>query len=449
MQINNPPRHARLASAALAALLLAACGKGGDPAQTTTKPAGPPPVNITLAAVRTAELQRSVRVVGSLAGYETATLSNRVTGVISKIYVDRGARVKPGEKLLEIEPDRFDLAQREAEGLLQQTLAKLGLQEVPGDNFDVSQTAPVKKAKSDYDNAKSKMDRATPLNQSRVMNDFEYLDIVTTFKSAESALESSRDDARALLAQARQNRTQIAMRTKDSKDAVILTPDGTSPGRETKIASYAVTDRKVSVGEYLREGTALFTLMADDLLKLQARVPERYLGDVKKDAPVSFKVEAYPDEQFVAKVATIDPAVDPASRTFLVEAIVDNAAYDHRLRPGSFVPGEVLTKKEPNRIMVPLEAVTSFVGVTKVYKLGPGDTGHVKAVDVVTGQQQTVKDAQGRDTQWVELVKGDLSPQDQVAISGLTKLVDGSAVVVDAGRAASEKSAAAETKPAQ
>ena len=417
---------------ALAGLLISGCGKADPKADAAAKPAGPAPVPVTLAPAQGMELQRSVRIVGSLVGLETATLSNRVSGAVSKIYVDRGDRVKPGQKLLEIEPDRYDMAVRESEASLDQTLARLGLKEVPGDDFNVDQTAPVKKAKSEYDNSKSKLDRATPLFESKVMKDFEYLDILSAFKSSESGLESSRDDARALLAQARQNRAQVQMRRKDAADSVIFAPGGETPDG-LKIDSYAVTERKVSAGEYLREGTPAFTLVADNILKLQARVPERYLADVKKDAVVTFRVEAYPDEEFQGKVSTIDPGVDPASRTFLVEALVDNTHYGSRLRAGSFVPGEVLTKKEPNRVMVPLDAVTSFVGVTKVFKIdGASNPPKVKAVDVTTGQQTVVKDAAGRETQWVEISKGDLTAQDQVAVSGLTKLVDGSTVTVEA-----------------
>ncbi len=422
----------------LTTILLAACNKGAQNPTAATKPGGPPPVHITLLPARALELQRSVRITGSLAGLETATLSNRVAGRITKVYVERGDRVKPGQKLLEVEPDRYRMAVDESQAALQQTLARLGLKEIPGEDFDVNQTAPVKKARTEYDLTKDKMDRATPLNKTKAINDFEYLDIVSTFRSAESTLESSRDEARALLAQARQNRAQVELKSKDYTDSVILAPDGTTPGG-LKIASYAVSERKIGAGEYIREGTPLFTLVADDVLKLQAHVPERYLGDVKKDAVVTFRVEAYPTEEFTGTVSIIDPQVDPASRTFMVEALVDNAHYSNRLRPGSFVPGQVLTKKEADRVMVPLDAVTSFVGVTKLFKLDPAaNPPKVKAVDITTGQQEALPDAAGKVTQWVEITRGNVTAQDQIVVTGQTKLVDGSPVVINT----------AETRPA-
>jgi RND family efflux transporter MFP subunit len=421
-------------------VLLAACNKGVQTA--ATKPSGPPPVNVTLSPARAVELQRSVQITGSLVGLETATISNRVAGRITKVYVDRGDRVKPGQTLLEIEPDRFKLAVDDSQAALQQTLARLGLKDVPSEEFDINQTAPVKKAQSDYDLAKDKMNRATPLNQSRALNDFEYMDIVSTFRSAESTLENSRDEARALLAQARQGRVQVDLRQKDYTDSVIDAPDGTTPDK-IMIDSYAVADRKISSGEYIREGSPLFTLIADSILKLQARVPERYLGDVKIGATVDFRVEAYPGEAFTGKVSIIDPSVDPASRTFMVDALVDNAHYSNRLRPGSFVPGQVLTKKEANRVMVPLDAVTSFVGVTKLFKLDPAaNPPKVKAVDITTGQQEAIADAAGNVVQWVEIAKGEVTANDQVVVSGMTKLVDGSPVTISKVEPAPAKAAA-------
>jgi membrane fusion protein (multidrug efflux system) len=186
-------------------------------------------------------------------------------------------------------------------------------------------------------------------------------------------------------------------------------------------------------------------MVADNTLRLQAHVPERYLGDVRKDAIVTFRVEAYPNETFEGRVAIIDPAVDAASRTFRIEAMVDNAKYGNRLRPGSFVPGEVLTKKEPDRLMVPLTAITSFVGVTKIYKVdAKANPPAVLAVVVEKGQDEIIKDAQGKDEHWVEILKADqpLTANDRVATSGLGKLVNGSLIVERAPEPATPAAAA-------
>jgi hypothetical protein len=86
---------------------------------------------------------------------------------------------------------------------------------------------------------------------------------------------------------------------------------------------------------------------------------------------------------------------------------------------------------------VPLEAITSYVGITRIFKLDPaakeGDP-RVKAVTIVTGQQEPFKDAAGRETQWVEVAEvtgpEKIMPQDQIVVSGMTKLVDGSRITI-------------------
>jgi RND family efflux transporter MFP subunit len=407
-------------------LIVAGCGKGAAVAGAV-QPTVAPVIPVRVAVTEERDLQRAVRVVGSLAGLESTTLSNRVTGTVDKILVDVGDRVKPGDKLLQIIPLRFEKWLEEGNATLAETLARLGLKEVPDESFDVNQTALVKKAMSELENAKSKLDRQAPLYKQGVVKEFEYFDTESAYKVAQSALESTRDEARALIAQARQQRADNDIRARDLYEATIRAPDGLTPGG-MKIDNYAVTVRKASVGEYLKEGTTLFMLVADSTLKLQARVPERYQGMVAAGEAVKFKVEAYAGEEFEGTVSRIDPSVDEANRTFMIEALVENSKrYGNRLRPGSFVQGQILTKVEKGALMVPLEAVTSFVGVTKAFVV-EGEKGNqiVHAIEVTTGQQEGG---------WIEVAraagdKRELKTGDRVVTDGVTKLVDGGKVEV-------------------
>ena len=430
---------AMILSLLLAATGLSGCGKS-DAAPSTTQASVTPaakPVSVTVVPAKAMDLQRSVRIVGSLAAIEKPALSNRVTGTVSKIYVDVGDRVapsksgEPGRKLLEIESRRFDLAVQNAAAVLEETLSRLGLKTIPSENFDIDQTAPVQRAQSEYDNAKQKLDRSTPLYQQKIMKEFEYFDIQSAFKVAESNLQVSRDQARSLLAKARQDQANLDLRKKDLEDTSICSPDGSNPDGVV-IASYTVSERKVSVGEYLKESTPLFVLVADSTLKLQARVPERFLADVALKSKVLFSVDAYAGKTFEGTVHAIDPSVDPASRTFMIEAYVDNPASignqpnPYILHPGSFVQGNIMTKLDPARVMVPIEALTSFVGVTKAYVVVPDSSpAKVKAVDVERGQQEG---------QWVETLSG-IHADDLVVTTGATKLFDGSLVEIETSSA--------------
>lgn len=432
------------AGLAMVGTMLAGCGKENS-AKAAAGAGSAKAVPVTVAEVRIMPLQRTVHVVGSLLPLERATLGNRVTGNVTKIYVELGDQVKPGQRLAEIDPERYELAIQQAEQSLQESLAKLGLKEIPTGAFDVDQTATVKKALSEEEAEKVKFERTNALYQQHLIKDFEYFDAKAAFQVAQNGVLSARDDAQSLLAAARQKRKSIDVLRKDLADATIKAPDGTTPDGQA-IASYTVAERRISPGEYVREGTSMFTLVSDGTLKLQARVPEKYLGQVKIGQTVQFNVEAYPDQPFSGRITTMDPTVDEASRMFRFEARVENR--EGRLRPGSFVQGEVMTHSE-EAVLVPVDAITSFAGVNKIYVLSEeGGQQRAHAVAVLMGQEQTERQGELQRT-WVEVLpaegkatKAFVPTGTRVATSGLSKLYDGSVVQVQKPESKTEQTTA-------
>jgi RND family efflux transporter MFP subunit len=133
------------------------------------------------------------------------------------------------------------------------------------------------------------------------------------------------------------------------------------------------------------------------------------------DLEVEVTVDAYPNEVFPGKVARINPTIDPQSRSFDVEAHIPNQ--DHRLKHGGFAKAEVIVGASDHAITVPLEAVSRFAGVTKVFKVVEGVA---QEVEIATGTQ-----GEG----WIEAV-GSLQAGDVVVTSGQSKLANGTKVVV-------------------
>jgi RND family efflux transporter MFP subunit len=172
-----------------------------------------------------------------------------------------------------------------------------------------------------------------------------------------------------------------------------------------------------SVGEMVRAfpSTPVFELVMDDVLKLHVMVPERYMSQVRLGLDVEVRVEAYPDDVFLGKVARINPTVDPQSRSFDVEAHIANA--DHRLKHGGFAKAGVIVGVADEALTVPLEAVTRFAGVSKVFKVR---NEMAEEVEIVLGTQGSG---------WVEALGG-LEPGDVVVTSGQSRLANGTRVIV-------------------
>lgn len=172
-----------------------------------------------------------------------------------------------------------------------------------------------------------------------------------------------------------------------------------------------------SVGEMVRAfpSTPVFELVIDDVLKLHVMVPERYMSQVQMGLDVEVRVEAYPNEVFPGKVARINPTVDPQSRSFDVEAHIPNS--DHRLKHGGFAKAEVIVGRAAEALTVPIEAVTRFAGVSKVFTVSEETA---REVEITIGTQGPG---------WVEALGG-LQAGDVVVTSGQSKLANGTRVTV-------------------
>ena len=90
------------------------------------------------------------------------------------------------------------------------------------------------------------------------------------------------------------------------------------------------------------------------------------------------------------------------------------------MRPGFFGHGEVVIGHDDRALAVPRSALTSFAGVTKLFLI---EDGVARERAVTLG----VELGDG----WVEIAEG-VSQGKQVATSGLSKLADGTQVVVRA-----------------
>jgi membrane fusion protein (multidrug efflux system) len=178
----------------------------------------------------------------------------------------------------------------------------------------------------------------------------------------------------------------------------------------------SVAARVVDTGNYVRVGTVLFRLVQDDPLKFRGEVPEREVPSLRSGQPVRVSVDAFPGETFTGEVTRIGSAANPVARSLAFEAIVPNG--DHRIRPGFFGHGEVVIGRDERALAVPRSALTSFAGVTKLFLIEDGvarERPVTVGVDLGDG--------------WVEIADG-ISQGKQVATSGLSKLADGTQVVV-------------------
>lgn len=385
------------------------------PPETPRETSDPNAVAVTVAPVTMRPVKRTVEAVGTLWGYEEVTLRAKVEGRVKRVLHDVSDRVAPGAVLIEIDPADAELAVRQAEKNLLIELARLGLKEPPARDFDVYQIPVVAQAEIRLDNAKAKAERAANLAKRNIVTSEELIERQTEHRAAEAELANQVLLANAGLATIQVRQESLAIAKKQLEDTAIRVPLPSSsiPGMDQAV--YAVTKRNLSEGTFVRVGDEACHLMIDRTLKLKVNVPERYSADVQ--AGQTAEVFTSSNKTPVAgEVVRINPAVDEKTRTFEVEIHVANQ--EGKLKPGGFAKAAIATRLDEQAVTVPLEALVTFAGISKIF-LTDGDA--VREVRVTLGVQHT---------DWLEIASPSLPAGAQVVVSGQTALAEGAVVFV-------------------
>lgn len=306
--------------------------------------------------VTSAAVVEDIRAVGTLRPNESVVIAPEIAGRLSSIRFKEGDRVKSGDVLVEIDP--------------------------------VILKAELDKARSDVALARANHDRATTLAQQGTGTLRARDEAVAAFHAAQANLA---------LAQARLDK------------ATILAPLSGVAGL-----------RSVSVGAYLTPGMPIVEVADIDSLKVDFRVPELLVTNLRPGQGVVVMADAVPGATFEGSIYAIDPIIDVNGRAIRLRARVPNS--DGRLSPGLFVRIQIIVDRRADAMLVPESAIITEAGKTFVYRIVDG---RAQRVDVVLGQRRPGM---------VEVRNG-LGRQDAVVTAGHQRLRDGAAVEVAAPKA--------------
>lgn len=308
-----------------------------------------PEVAVEVAPVATVRLPRSIATVGSLRSDETIVVRPEVAGRVAVIGFAEGESVAEGALLLKLD--------------------------------DSVQRADVARAEANLVLSKSKFERAADLRQQGFISG-------QAKDEAENNLRVAQADAE--LARARLAKT------------VIRAPFAGVIGL-----------RHVSLGDYVKEGQDVVNLEKIDPVKVDFRVPEIHLAEVRDRQVLQITLDAVPGRTFEGRVYAINPLLDASGRAVVIRATVPNARRD--LRPGMFARVRLFTTDVKDSLAIPEESLFPVGDDQYVYRVVDG-----RAV------RQKVETGQRRDGV-VEITNG-LAAADRVVTAGQMKLRDGAAV---------------------
>ena len=305
------------------------------------------PAHVEFAKVESRNPQRTVSLPAELAPFLQAEIEARVPGYIERVLVDRGSNVRRGQLLVELSAPEMTAQTAAAESTLHQ-------------------------AEADESQAEAQA--------AAVASTFERLQEASKTQGAIAGneliqAEKQRDAARSVVEsrKAAKRAAQERLRaTKETESYLHVTApfDGT------------ITDRFVHPGMLVQTNAhmPLLKLQQTGHLRLTVPVPEIYVGHVVRGALVTFRVAAQPGKTYTAKIARISSALDPQSRTMMVE--LDAYNKDSTLAPGMYPSVDWPVSSAEALLLVPS---TSVVSTTERTFVITSVNGHAHWVDVRKG----------------------------------------------------------------
>jgi RND family efflux transporter MFP subunit len=308
---------------------------------------------------------------GNVYAYSDASLFARTDGYLDKWYFDIGAHVRQGQLLAVISTPEVDKQLLQARADLATAKATAGLAKINSSRYQGLLTQ----------NAVSKQD-------------------TDTFVTQEASTNSTVDSAQANV----QRLEQLQSFEK------IYAP-----------FSGVVTARNVDVGQLINAGagTLMFRLSAIDVLRVYVNVPQIYSQSAVPGSTAKLTLSEFPGQTFTGKLVRTARAIDPASRTLLVEFDVDNR--DGKLLPGAYTEVHMNVHQGVAPLIIPVSALifrNQGLQVGTVVKGTNGD--QAKLLQVTLGQD---------DGSTVQVIHG-LSADSQVIQNPPDSLIDGEPVHV-------------------
>lgn len=184
--------------------------------------------------------------------------------------------------------------------------------------------------------------------------------------------------------------------------------------------------RLINVGRDLGTGDAIVSLQAVDPIYINFSLPQRDLPSLALGLDVRITTDAVADKVFYGKVTTINPEIDPVTRSVRVQASLDNK--DHSLLPGMYANVNVVLPEATTVLAVPVTAVSYATFGDSVFVITE-ETDDASGETKKVARQQFVRLGESRGD-FVAITAG-VNVGDIVVSTGVFKLRNGAAVVIN------------------
>lgn len=395
----------QLAGAAfLLSVLTSGCGSGNPPADAS----GPPPVPVQIQAVDSGSVEESSEFVGNLEASDVVNLKPEIQGRIIQIYAAEGEEVSTGTPIIQLRPDRTQAEVNSAIANANSIQAALNTAEAElraAEAERVSASADLELARTDFERASYLAEEGAQSEQARDRARRDLDAATASLRAAEDRVNAARAQVSQQRASLEQAQAQVNVAQEDLQYTRVESP-----------INGVVGDIPVKVGDYVGIGDSLTTIVQNNILNIEIRVPSTRLSALRTGLPVELTDPQADTPLARGRISFVSPTVDNTAQVVLVKASFTN---NGNLRDGQFVRARIIWEEEPG-LLVPTVAISRIGGQTFVFVVEE-DTSSGEPMTVVRQRPVQLGSIQGDS---YEVLDG-IESGEQIAVSNILKLQDG------------------------
>lgn len=304
----NSLKRAGIASlGALAAVLVSACGVGEASTAAETNEPVAAPLPVEVVSPTKAEINATYHTTTTLGSERDAPVIARVAGEVVDILVEEGDLVTEGQVLARLDGERLRLEMQQARANLDWTAREYERMVSLHERGLVSSAS--------FEGMKYDLDSLRASYELKKLN-YDYTNIRATISGVVSA-------------------------------------------------------RDIKLGQHLSVNNTAFRVTETSELVAHLKIPQSELAKFSAGNEAEIRVDAMPDDVFVARIARISPTIDMRNGTFRVTAYVDNAA--GQLAPGMFGRFDIAYEKRVDALTIPAAAIIEEDNEVVVYVVSDGE----------------------------------------------------------------------------
>jgi RND family efflux transporter MFP subunit len=347
----------------------AACGGGGEAAPGA---GGFPAMAVKVVTLAEKPIAQTSEYIATLRSMRSTTIMPLADGLVTRIFVVSGARVKPGQPILQLEADKEQAALRSLEARRAALVAEVAF-------------------------SRQQAERATALVSQGAISKQEA-------EEAQTRVETGEAQIKALDAQIREQRVQVGYFQVTAPVAGVIGDIAVRVGeRVTTSTDITTIDQSSGPGGSAGRGSGL---------EAHIPVPLERATDLRLGLPVEF-LDGTGAVVATNPITFLSPRVDEATQTVLVKSLLKDLPPTMRVQ--QYVRVRIVWASSPG-LSVPVVAVTRLSGQHFAFVAEPKENGFV-------ARQRPIKvgDIVGDDY----VVLGGLKRGERLIVSGIQKLGDG------------------------